>query len=57
MNSSDTRTCMGYLCGAAICVTMLILDGEVAIMTGAGCAMAMFGSQAYVNAKVRALRP
>ena len=57
MNSSDTRTCMGYLCGAAICVTMLIMDGEVAIMTSAGCAMAMFGSQAYVNAKVRALRP
>jgi len=48
---------MGYICGTIICVTMLILDGEVAIMTGAGCAMAMFGAQAYTNAKVRALTP
>jgi len=51
MISSDQKQCVGYVCGTVLCLGLLMVDGEVAIMTAAGCAAAMFGVQAFTNAR------
>ena len=50
-------TCLGYVCGTAVLLAMLVKDGEFAMYTAGGCALAMFGAQAAVNAVGRKKTP
>ena len=51
MKDGPLQQCIGYVCGTVIIVTMLVLDGEVALIAATSAVAAMFGVQKYANLK------
>ena len=51
MKDGDIRACLGYVCGTAIVIAMLLKDGEVATATAAAVGMGLAGLGSYALGK------